>query len=88
MMSTTVLMLAFLALGLITVDADTDAVIEIVDDGVGFVGAGLDTADSADTGSVVQSDRAMLQSTVDPLSVDGSCSINQLGGGTEDGGGG
>lgn len=60
------------------VDADTDAVIEIVDDGVGFVGAGLDTADSADTGSVVQSDRAMLQSTVDPLSVDGSCSINQL----------
>lgn len=41
----------------------------------------------ADTGSVVQSDRAMLQSTVDPLSVDGSCSINQLGGGTEDGGG-
>lgn len=32
----------------------------------------------ADTGSVVQSDRAMLQSTVDPLSVDGSCSINQL----------
>lgn len=81
-------MLAFLALGLITVDADTDAVIEIVDDGVGFVGAGLDTADSADTGSVVQSDRAMLQSTVDPLSVDGSCSINQLGGGTEDGGGG
>lgn len=71
------------------VDADTDAVIEIVDDGVGvgFVGAGLDTADSADTGSVVQSDRAMLQSTVDLLSVDGSCSINQLGGGTEDGGG-
>lgn len=68
------------------VDADTDAVIEIVDDGVGFVGAGLDTADSADTGSVVQSDRAMLQSTVDPLSVDGSCSINRLGGGTEDGG--
>lgn len=69
------------------VDADTDAVIEIVDDGVGFVGAGLDTADGADTGSVVQSDRAMLQSTVDLLSVDGSCSINQLGGGTEDGGG-
>ena len=54
------------------------------DDSVSLVSGGLDTSVNADTESVVQADRVMLQSPLDPLSVGGACFINQIGGGGGD----